>query len=142
VLELPARRFTEVTGILLAVATGVLGLGLERLARGATTLGIGLVVAGGLATVTAFGLRVEGDPGRVTFLLVTREQCAHCDEARAILQDLQAQYGFSIWEVDVTEDEALRERWMQEVPVLVEDGRVLASLEVRPSDVEDALEDG
>lgn len=141
VLELPARRFTAATGLLLALATGVLGLGLERLARGARSLGVGLLIVGGLLTVLAFSLRIEGDPGTETFMLVTREQCSHCDEARLILQDLQEDHGFSLWEVDVTQDEELQERWMTEVPVLVHEGRVLARLEVRPEDVERALED-
>jgi glutaredoxin len=138
--ELPARRFTEATGVLLAIATAVLGLGLERLARGSRRLGAGLILAGGLLTALAFSLRVEEDPGRETLLLVVRDECAHCDEARAILRDAQAELGFALWEVDVTEDERLRDRWLQEVPVLVRDGRVEATLEVRREDVDSALE--
>jgi glutaredoxin len=140
VRELSARRFTEITGILLALATGVLGLGLERLARGSTRLGGGLVLLGAALTAAAFSLRIEGDPSRAVLMLVTREQCAHCDEARAILRDEQADRGFSLWEVDLSEDEELQGRFLQEVPVLVREGEVVATLEIRPEDVDRALD--
>lgn len=139
VFELSARRFTQATGGLLALATGLLGLGLERLARGSTRLGGSLLAAGGLAAALAFSLRVEGAPGRETLLLLTRESCPHCDEARAIVRDLQDEHGFGLWEVDVADNEQLRDRWLEEVPVLVRDGRPVARLEVRPEDVEAAL---
>jgi glutaredoxin len=139
-LELDAERFTLATGILLAGATGLLGFGLERLVRGSRPVAVAFIGAGLAATVVAFSLRVEGSDDEGTILLMTRDECPHCDEARAILDSLQTEYGFDLWEVDVATDKRLTQRYGSEVPVVYHRGDEIASLEVRESAIRNRLD--
>lgn len=59
-------------------------------------------------------------PPRVT--LVSRVDCHLCDEARAVVAAVCAELGESFTELDVDADPAL-ERWTDEVPVTLVDGR-------------------
>ena len=58
---------------------------------------------------------------RVTFY--TRAGCHLCDVARAVLAQVCADLGESFDEVDIDTDPGLRERFTDEVPVTVVDGR-------------------
>ena len=58
---------------------------------------------------------------RVTFY--TRAGCHLCEAAREVVARVCADLGESFEEVDVDGDEALRERFTDEVPVTFVDGR-------------------
>lgn len=132
-------RYRAATALGLLAATAALGLGVERLARGAFWLGGSLLGAGIAAAVAVLSLTIEGDPSQRTVLLFTREACPHCDEARAILRHLQDELGFDLWEVDITDDAELVDAYGSEVPVVVLDQERIASLEVREAEMREAL---
>lgn len=133
--ELAPGRYRAAIGLGLLAATGLLGLGIERLARGAFLLGGTATALGVVLGALVLTLEVEGDPAGETVLLFTREECPHCDEARAILTHLQDDMGFDLWEVDITGDEQLTRAYGSDVPVVIVDQRRIASLEVREEQI-------
>lgn len=137
---LSPRRYRQATAAGLLAATAALGLGMERLVRGSLVLGAGLVALGVAAAALVLSLGLEGAQAPEPVLLLTREACPHCDEARAILTSLQGELGFDLWEVDVTGDPELVEAYGSDVPVVVHEGARVASLEVREADVRAAIE--
>ncbi len=62
--------------------------------------------------------------------LYTRADCHLCEEAKATLQPLLAEFGISLREVDVDTDPELRTRFGEEVPVLLLNGRKVAKYRV------------
>lgn len=64
---------------------------------------------------------MAGAPARVT--LVVRDGCHLCVQARAVVERVCADLGVGWAEVDVDADPALREKWSEEVPVTLVDGR-------------------
>lgn len=137
---LSPRRYRQATAAGLLAATAALGLGMERLVRGSLVLGAGLVALGVAAAALVLSLGLEGAQAPEPVLLLTREACPHCDEARAILKHLQDQIGFDLWEVDITGDEDLEEAYGTEVPVVVHEQERVASLEVREDAMRRALD--
>lgn len=126
-------------GLLLVVATAALALGIDRLVAGSAAWGWGLLALGALAVTAAFNLELEGDPRTTTLLLLTREDCPLCDEARIIAQHVQEEVGFALWEVDVGDEPELARRYGDQLPVLMADGEVVASLQVSEEDIRAAL---
>ena len=63
----------------------------------------------------------DGPTPRVT--LYSRPGCHLCDEARAVIERVCAEVGERYDEVSIDEDEALRERFGDEIPVTFVDGR-------------------
>ncbi len=126
-------------GLLLVLATVALAAGVDQLVGGSKVLGWVALAAGALAVVGAFSLEIEGDPRAVTLLLLTREACPLCEEALAIARHVQDDIGFSLWEVDVTEDPELLHRYGDQVPVLMADGEAVATLQVSEADVREAV---
>lgn len=136
---LAPRRYRQATVAGLLAATGALALGIERLVAGRAVLG-GLALALGVAlAVLVLSLDLEGASTPSPVLLLTREECPHCDEARAIVNHLQDELGFDLWEVDITSDAELVQAYGSDVPVVVHEGRRVASLEVREEDLRSAL---
>lgn len=62
-----------------------------------------------------------GDQPRVT--LVSRPGCHLCDEARVVIARVCDETGNSFLEVSIDDDEALRARYAEEIPVTLIDGR-------------------
>ena len=60
---------------------------------------------------------------RVT--LYTREGCHLCDPARTTVQDVCAEAGVEWHEVDIDTDPLLREKYGEEVPVVLADGKTV-----------------
>ena len=58
---------------------------------------------------------------RVT--LYTRPGCHLCDDARAVVARVCEELGESFAEVDITTDEDLQDRYGEEIPVTLVDGR-------------------
>jgi hypothetical protein len=49
-----------------------------------------------------------------------------CEDVRALLDDLQPDYGFALEEIDITRDATLFARYRYEIPVLLRDGDEIA----------------
>ncbi len=136
---LPPQRYRQATALGLLLATGLLAFGIDRLAAGSLGLGavgtlLGALVAGGVLS-----LRVQGAPDPEPVLLLTREACPHCEEARAILEHLQGELGFDLWVVDITGDSDLSDAYGTSVPVVMQNEERIASLSVNETKLRDAL---
>ena len=59
--------------------------------------------------------------------LYGRPGCHLCDDARAVLQKLRAEFPLTLEEVDITTDPALEAQYCYEIPVVVIDDRVSAN---------------
>lgn len=55
--------------------------------------------------------------------LYTRQGCHLCEEAKAVLRKVLADYAAALEEIDIDGDPALRQRFDQEVPVVFIEGR-------------------
>lgn len=60
-----------------------------------------------------------------TVIVYTKEMCPLCEEAYAILEDLQTEIDFSVKPVDIYQDEALLEKYMVMIPVIEIDGEII-----------------
>ena len=58
-----------------------------------------------------------------TVEILSKPDCHLCDEAKALLQALQASHSFTLQEVDITTDADLLERYREEIPVVFINGR-------------------
>ncbi|MBM4262807.1 MAG: glutaredoxin family protein [Deltaproteobacteria bacterium] len=58
----------------------------------------------------------------VRLTLYTRRDCCLCDEMKAAIRDAAAHCDFSLDEIDVDGSDDLRERYGDQVPVLLIDG--------------------
>ena len=76
----------------------------------------------------------------VTF--VAKPGCHLCDVARPIVEGVVADYAgrVALVELDMTQDAALAERWSEDVPVVLIDGRPHASWRVDAARLRDRLE--
>ncbi len=59
-------------------------------------------------------------------VLYTRAGCHLCDEAKKELMPLRDEFHFTLREVDIDSDEALRVRYGHDIPVVFLDGRKVA----------------
>lgn len=74
---------------------------------------------------------------RVT--LYGRQGCHLCDDARAVIEAVCAELGESWTEVDVDDDPALLDRYSEEIPVTLVDGRQHDFWRVDPDRLRSAL---
>jgi glutaredoxin len=58
---------------------------------------------------------VSGSP---TVVLYGRADCHLCDEARAVLERVQADVPFDLVERDIERDDALHRRYLERIPVV------------------------
>ncbi|GGJ64615.1 glutaredoxin [Anoxybacillus voinovskiensis] len=58
--------------------------------------------------------------------LYSKIDCPLCEKAKAVLQELQQEYGFEINEIDIYKDDALLEKYQLMIPVVEVDGEELA----------------
>jgi glutaredoxin len=65
-------------------------------------------------------------------VLYTRAGCHLCDEAKAQLRELRRQASFTLREVDIDQDPALRQRYNDEVPVIFIHGRKAFKYRIDP----------
>lgn len=75
----------------------------------------------------------------VTF--VAKPGCHLCDVARPVVEAVVAEFPgrASLVELDMTQDAALAERWSEDVPVVLVDGRPHASWRVDPARLRDRI---
>ena len=76
-------------------------------------------------------------PAPVT--LYTRADCPLCDEARALLDALAPDLGFTVEAVDIDADPDLRRRYDYAVPVIAAGGEEIARAPIRAAALEAAL---
>lgn len=72
--------------------------------------------------------------------LYTREGCHLCEEAKAVITPLLAQFGAKLHEVDVDADPILRERYTDEVPVIFVGSQFFAKHRLDPARLRRQLE--
>ena len=77
----------------------------------------------------------------MTLLTVySKPDCHLCDEAIAVLQRLQAELGFELAELDITDDDELQRAYFERIPVVALDGEVLFEYFVEESLLRERLE--
>jgi glutaredoxin len=64
---------------------------------------------------------MERHVARVT--LYTKAGCHLCDDARATIEAVCTDLGVDWTEIDITSDDALYQRWWEQIPVTLVDGR-------------------
>ncbi|MCL6587563.1 MAG: glutaredoxin family protein [Anoxybacillus sp.] len=57
--------------------------------------------------------------------LYSKIDCPLCEKAKAVLQELQQEYGFEINEIDIYQDDTLLEQYQLMIPVVEVDGEEL-----------------
>ena len=57
-----------------------------------------------------------------TVRLYGRDGCHLCDDARAVLERIQAEEPFALEVVDIEQDPALHARYLERIPVIALDG--------------------
>lgn len=72
------------------------------------------------------------DEALPTVEIFSRPGCHLCDEAKALLRELQAGHSFRLREVDISERADLLERYGEEIPVVFINGRKLFKYRVDP----------
>ena len=75
--------------------------------------------------------------------LIGKPGCHLCDDARAVVDEVLADFGesVSLTELSILDDEALLEQYVEEIPVLLIDGRVHNIWRVDPARLRSALEE-
>jgi glutaredoxin len=71
----------------------------------------------------------------VLLTLYSKPGCHLCEALRALLDELQPEYGFLLEEIDITGDGALFARYRHAIPVLLVDGREIARGNVSERDL-------
>ena len=71
--------------------------------------------------------------------LLTREGCHLCADARAMVKQICAEKDVTWREVDIDSHEALRERYGDDVPVVIVDGAVVGYWRIDPARLRSAL---
>ncbi|MCP8970636.1 glutaredoxin family protein [Ectobacillus ponti] len=55
-------------------------------------------------------------------VMYSKENCCLCDNAKAVLHELQQEFSFTIEEIDIYKDDALLEKYQIMIPVVEMDG--------------------
>jgi hypothetical protein len=71
--------------------------------------------------------------------LIGRDGCHMCDQARAVVEGVAAETGDSIVERDIDQDPVLHDRYWEQIPVVLVDGRQIAFWTVDPDRLRAAL---
>jgi glutaredoxin len=65
-----------------------------------------------------------------TVTLYTKDDCHLCEEVRELLEATSLEFDFDLVQVDISEDEALRDLYGERIPVVAVDGVELFELRV------------
>jgi hypothetical protein len=101
--------------------------------------GCGPLPGGPLGSYSCRVAAPTGPQPRIT--LVAKPGCHLCDEARAVIARVAADTGVSWEEASILEDAALAERYAEEIPVTLVDGRQHAFWRVDEDRLRQALSD-
>ena len=74
-----------------------------------------------------------------TVTLHGRPGCHLCDEALAVLREIQARHPFRLEEVDIESDDELFKRYLERIPVIALDGAELYDFFVDAADLTQRL---
>lgn len=72
-------------------------------------------------------------------ILYTRVECGLCDDASRVLRPLQRQLGFTLREIDIDRDDALRARFNDLIPVVMVNSRAIAQAPIDADELRKAL---
>jgi hypothetical protein len=109
-------------------AVGLLAIaGNEILFASRRFLGALALLAALAAASVPILLKPRAEPG-FTVILYTREGCTLCEEARALLAEMETRYGFDVWEEDIDADAKLAHDYGDAVPIIEVDGHELARM--------------
>ena len=76
----------------------------------------------------------------VEITLIAKPGCHLCDEARPVVERVVAGFGdVTLTEVSILDDPALEERWADDIPVVLIDGRPHSSWRVDPAKLTDRI---
>lgn len=76
----------------------------------------------------------------VEVTLLAKPGCHLCDEARPVVERVVAGFeGVTLAEVSILDDPALEERWSEDIPVVLIDGRPHSSWRVDPVKLADRI---
>ena len=92
----------------------------------------------GFYSRTEDGRLAVAPPRAIT--MYTRARCHLCDEAKAVIAPLAAEFNATLREVDIDADPALRERYTNDVPVIFVGPRFFAKYRVDPSRLRGTLQ--
>ncbi|MDC3412287.1 glutaredoxin family protein [Aquibacillus sp. 3ASR75-11] len=74
-------------------------------------------------------------------ILYTKNNCSLCDEAKELLQLLQAKHPFELKEVNIYQDDALLEKYQIMIPVVEVNGKEIDSGIISLLTIEEALKE-
>lgn len=57
----------------------------------------------------------------------SRPNCTLCEEGMSLLKLVQEEKGFTIEVVNIEEDDELHERYMMQIPVVIQNGKIIQS---------------
>lgn len=58
-------------------------------------------------------------------IFYSRPNCRLCEEGMSLLKLVQEEKGFAIEEINIEEDDDLHERYLMQIPVVMQDGRIV-----------------
>jgi glutaredoxin len=74
-----------------------------------------------------------------TLILYTRKDCCLCEEMKAVVRPVAERFNFTLRELDVDSSAELQERYGNEVPVLLVNGRKAFKYRVTAKELENRL---
>jgi hypothetical protein len=74
-----------------------------------------------------------------TLILYTRKDCCLCEEMKAVVRPVAESFNLTVQEVDVDSSAELQERYGNEVPVLLVNGRKAFKYRVTAKELENRL---
>jgi len=99
----------------------------------ADTVGASLAAAGMWLITAAIGLLAERRAGRLPLLtLLTRRECHLCEDAEAVLRQVQSEVPFRYEKIDIDSDRGLLELYGDQVPVVLIGERKIFKYRVDP----------
>ena len=75
----------------------------------------------------------------VKLILYSKRECHLCDTAKKELNDLRKELSFSIFEVDIEKDLTANEKYMNLIPVIEMDGKVIFTGRIDREKLKNAL---
>jgi glutaredoxin len=85
--------------------------------------------------------RAETSANRGVVTLYARPDCHLCDQARAQLEQLQAEgLAFELQEVDIDSDDRLLARYLERIPVVTLGGEIVSELWLDPGSLRARLD--
>jgi predicted thioredoxin/glutaredoxin len=79
----------------------------------------------------------------IELTLIGKPDCHLCEDARAVVQDVLAEFdsaSFALAELSILDDPQLHEQYVEEIPVLLIDGKVHNIWRVDPARLRSALQ--